>query len=1063
MKKRLLFLLFLLCSTAAVEAQTRQIKGQVKEAESDNPLPGASVMVRGTRVGTTTNGEGRFTLQIPANQRNPELVVSFVGYLPEVIAIGNQSEINVTLKPDEKLLDEVVVVGYATVNRRDLTGSVSSISEKQLRDIPVTNAVEAMTGRLAGVQVTTSEGAPGADIRVRVRGGGSITQDNSPIYVVDGIQLDNALQTLSPQDIESIDVLKDASATAIYGARGANGVVIITTKSGKTNRTTVSYNGSTGTRHILKTLGVMSPYDYVLYQYEKTRAVANDSIAFLNKYGKFEDLGQYKSAEPLDWQNQVFGSDAPYQTHNISINGGNRTTSYNLSLTKNIEQGIQLESGFDRNLLNFKLDHNISDKFKVGFNTRYLAQTIKGIGTTNSGSASTNRLRHSIQYQPLAVAGGANIEDFDEDYYNATRLSNPVVLTQAEFQRRYGNAANVSGYVSYQILKGLTLRLTAGYDNNSARDDNFYSKITSTARNYATLPVATIRNNVAATLNNSNVLTYSAKKLGGHHNLDVMVGQEFYQTSSRQTFIETRFFPSDITATKALSNMNLGTPPSGQSEPLPITAESLARILSFFGRVNYNYDDRYLATISMRTDGSTKFAPANRWGYFPSGSLAWRFSEEKFMKNQKLLSNGKIRLSYGEAGNNRIADFLYSTLFNTSGVYALGETLIPAFVSPTLANPDLLWETTKSRNAGLDLEFLKGRLQITADVYRNTTENLLVNLPIPSTSGYTTQIKNIGQTSNKGVELQINGTIAKSKDFTWSTSFNIAFNKNNVDNLGPITSQTTNSGWQGSDGADDYLLQVGKPVGLIYGFITDGWYKVDEFDYNATTKVYTLKAGVPNDVAIFGTPQPGTIKLKDLDGDGLVRLENDRTVIGDANPIHTGGWNNQFAYKNFDLSVFVNWVYGNDVYNANKIELTSGYYQNVNMLDVMAGRWVTVNANGRVVKDPTELAALNANATIWQPITNNRPYLHSWAIEDGSFLRINNVTMGYTLPASVARKFKMQNTRIYATVNNLATVTNYSGFDPEANTRRFNPLTPGVDYAAYPRSRTLVIGANVSF
>ncbi|GAA4453337.1 TonB-dependent receptor [Nibrella saemangeumensis] len=1068
MKIKQLFLTLLLlgCVVVVYAQQARTITGQVKDGGSGGTLPGVSIVLKGTSTGTSTDADGKYTLRVP-ERGNITLTFSFIGYTPQEVAVGNRSAVDITLSPDEKTLNEVVVIGYGTVNRRDLTGSVSSVGSKQLRDIPITNAAEAITGRLAGVQVTTSEGGPGADIRIRVRGGNSITQDNSPIYVVDGIQLENALNTLNPQDIETIDVLKDASATAIYGARGANGVIIITTKSGKTNsRTTVNYNGSFGFRENLKNLGVLKPYDYVLYQYEKTRNNATDSTSFANQYGSsWDTLSNYRNAPFINWQDEIFGRKAAYQNHNISINGGNRTTSYNLSLTSNTEEGVMLQSAFDRKLANFKLDHTISDKAKVGFVVRYLGQRVDGAGTSSSGSAGNNRLRHTIQYQPLELnrRGAASVMDFDEDYYNATRLSNPVILTEAEYQKRYTNATNISGYFSYQFIPGLSLRVTAGYDNNVSRDDLFYSKVTGTARNYSGLPVAMIRNANGVTINNSNVLTYNRSGIAGKHDIDALLGQEIYQTSSRATGLETRYFPSDISAGKALANMNLGSPPPGSVQPQPTSSESQSRLLSFFGRINYAYDKKYLATVTMRADGSSKFAPANQWGYFPSASLAWRFSQENFMQGLAFVNDAKLRLSYGAAGNNRISDFLFAQLYNTSGQYALGDAVLPAFAPASLAQQNLTWETTYSRNIGLDVSLWSGRVQLSADVYNNLTKNLLVNLPIPSTSGYTSQIKNVGATSNRGVELQVSANVMRTRDFNWTANFNVSFNRNRVEDLGPVQQQTTNSGWQGSDGADDYILKVGQPVGQMYGFVTDGFYKVDDFNYNAATRTYTLKEGVPTAAAIFGAPQPGTIKLKDLNSDGVIRLEDDRTIIGDANPKHIGGFNNQFTYKNFDFSVFMNWVYGNDIYNANKIELTSGFYRNVNMLDVMADRWRTVNAQGQVVTDPAELAALNANASIWQPITNNRPYLHSWAIEDGSFLRINNVTLGYSLPKTLINKVKMQNARFFGTINNLATLTNYSGFDPEVNARRFNPLTPGVDFAAYPKTRTYVMGVNITF
>ncbi|MEZ0484354.1 SusC/RagA family TonB-linked outer membrane protein [Fibrella aquatica] len=1050
---------------AAYAQQTRQITGQIKDEATGTTLPGVSVVLKGTSSGATSDADGKYAIRIP-DKSGVKLTFSFIGYVPQEVAVGSQSTLNISLATDEKTLNEVVVIGYEAVNRRDVTGSVSSVNSRQIRDVPITNAAEAITGRLAGVQVTTAEGGPGADIRIRVRGGNSITQDNSPIYVVDGIQLDNALNVISPQDIASVDVLKDASATAIYGARGANGVVIITTKSGRTNsRTTVTYNGSFGFRENLKQLSVLKPYDYVLYQYERTRGSATDSSGFARQFGStFDTLSNYRNAQFIDWQDKIFGRRAGYQNHNVSVNGGNQQTSYNLSLTNNKEDGIQLGSSFTRNLVNFKLDHSVSSKVKVGVIVRYIDQRIDGAGTTTSGSASTNRLRQSIQYQPLDLPTRvASDIDFDEEYYIATRLTNPVILTEAEYQQRFTNGTNISGYASFEIIKGLTFRTTAGFNNNVDRTDQFYSKITGTARNYAGLPVGVIRNNNVITLNNSNVLTYRKHDIGGKHDLDLLLGQETFETKGRAVGLETRYFPSDITPGKALANMNLGSPPTGAVQPQPTSSENQSRLLSFFGRMNYAFDKRYLATLTFRADGSTKFAPESRWAYFPSGSLAWRFSQEAFMKSQKLIDDAKIRVSYGAAGNNRITDYLYAQLYNTSAQYAIGENVLPAFSPVSLAQPNLTWETTYSRNIGLDLSLLNGRVQFTADYYQNTTRNLLVNLPIPSTSGYTNQIKNVGATSNRGLEFQLSGTVLRSGDFNWTANANISFNRNRVDDLGPVLQQTTSSGWQGSDGADDYILRVGQPVGLMYGFVTDGFYKVDDFDYNATTRTYTLKEGVPTNATIFGTPQPGTIKLKDLNGDGQVRLENDRTIIGNANPTHIGGMNNQFSYKNFDASVFVNWVYGNDVYNANKTEFTAGFFQNINMLDVMNNRWRTVDDQGVVVRDPAALAALNANAQIWQPITNNRPYLHSWVIEDGSFLRINNVTLGYSLPKDIVRRAKVQNARFYATVNNLATLTGYSGFDPEVNARRFNPLTPGVDFAAYPRARTFVFGVNLTF
>lgn len=1059
MKQIYLLLLFMAAST--VFGQNIQITGKITDATTGEALPGVSVIVKGTNTGTSSNNEGVYKLGVPSKKSS--LIVSFVGYIPQEVPVGNQKEINVQLSADTKALDEVVVVGYATVNRRDVTGSVSSVNAKQIKDTPITNAAEAITGRLAGVRVTTSEGAPGADIQIRVRGGGSITQDNSPIYVVDGIQVENALNFISPQDIESIDVLKDASTTAIYGARGANGVVIITTKSGKGGKTTVSYNGSVGTREIFKKMDVMDPYDFVRWQYERSRGDVTAEKSFSDQYGAWDNISQYKTTEKIDWQEEVFGRKAQYQNHNFNINGGNASTNYNLSITSNKEQGVLLESGFDRKLITFKLDHKVSDKFKVGFNVRYNDQEVSGAGTTNSGTKSTNRLRHSVQYRPMLLGVNPEIDDFDENLYvSSGNLVNPIIMTQAEYKKSYTKALNLSGYLSYVIVKNLTFRSTIGIDNNDLRNDQFWSKVTGTARNFASLPVANIFDQNIRTINNANTLQY-AKKFNKVHDLSVLLGQEIYETNLSNKTVETRYFPADISASNALANMGLGSAPTGAVQPRPATNIAPPnRLFSIFGRANYAFDDKYLASFSLRSDRSTKFKYENGALLFPSGSLAWRFSKENFMKDIKWLNEGKLRIGYGSSGNNRIGDLLYQQLYGVTGEYAINHTVVPGYAPIALANENLKWESNISQNIGLDLGFLNNRFQVSIDAYANKGQNLLLAVAIPPTTGYSSQIKNLGSTSNKGLELQLSAVPIQNNDFTWNSNFNISTNKNKVLSLGSVTQQTRNSGWQGSDGADDYLLKVGEPVGLMYGFVTDGFYKVEDFNYNATTQTYTLKQGIAANL-VYGTPQPGMLKWKDIDGDGQITADKDRTVIGNANPKFIGGWNNQFAYKDFDLSIFVNWVVGNDIYNANKIEMTDGAFPNLNMLSIMKDRWTNINDAGQVVKDPTELAALNANATIWSPVRVQRYWLHSWAVEDGSFLRLNNLTFGYTLPQVLTKRAKISKLRAYATVNNLATFTKYTGYDPEVNTRRSDPLTQGVDFAGYPRTKTWVMGINLTF
>jgi TonB-linked SusC/RagA family outer membrane protein len=846
--------------------------------------------------------------------------------------------------------------------------------------------------------------------------------------------------------------LKDASTAAIYGARGANGVVIITTKGGRPGKTVVSYNGSGGFRKISKTMDVLNPYNYVVWQYERSRSSQTDRDAFAKQYGStFDTLQVYNNSPFINWQNEVFGRTAAFQQHNVSISGGDAKTTFNLSLTANNEQGIQLESGFKRYLSNFRLDHQASSKLKVGVTMRYTDQVIRGAGTTASGTRTTNRLRHSIVYRPLELATVPTTDQFDEDYYlNSNQIQNPVVLTQAEYRNAPSTDINLSGYINYQITKNVTFRSTGGFDNANLRQELFYSKIT----------IATQRN---ITINNNNTLQFIKNDIAKHHDISVLLGEEIYEYRASASTVETRYFPADISATGALANFNLGSPPSGSVQPRPTTTINPPnRIFSLFSRVSYAYDKNLLASVTLRGDRSSKFAAENGLLMFPSANLAYRFSEADFMKKLSFVNDAKVRVSYGIAGNNRIGDLLYLQLYNVAGEYALNHTILPGFTTAALANPNLRWERNVSRNIGLDLSLFKDRVQFTADVYSSTGKDLLLLAAIPQTTGYSSgQLQNIGSTSNKGIELQLSGTAIRSRNFTWTSNFNISFNRNKVLNLGTVTQQTRNSGWQGTDGADDFLVQVGKPVGQMYGFVTDGYYKVDDFNY--ANGVYTLKTGVPTAISVFGAPQPGTIKLKDIDGDGQVTLDKDRTVIGNANPKFTGGWNNQFAYKNFDMSVFVNFVYGNDVYNANKLEWTDGSFLNLNMLNIMKDRFTNINSAGVTVTDPTELAALNANAKIWSPVRNQRYYLHSFAVEDGSFLRVNNVTLGYTLSKKLIKRVGLTNVRFYATVNNLATVTSYTGYDPEISTRRSDPLTQGVDFAGYPRARLYTFGTNITF
>lgn len=1062
------------------------LKGNVID-EKGGPLVGVSVLLKGTAKGTTTDANGNFILNLPSGS-NQILTFSFIGYQAHEVLVGTTTFFKVQLKPQQGNLNEVVVIGYGAVKRRDLTGSVSSVSAADLKDIPVNSAAQALAGRLAGVQVTTPEGGPGTDSRIVIRGGGSITQDNSPLYIIDGIQVESGLGTLSPQDIQSVDVLKDASATAIYGARGANGVIIITTKGGREMPTEVNYNGFYGLNALSKKLSVMNVHDYLRYEWERTRGNGSDSAGFRRMYGStWDTLNVYNNRPTIDWQQEVFGRKAPMQTHNLSVVGGSKTTTFNISLTKNLEQGIMLTSDFDRNLLNFRFDHTVNKRLKIGINTRYLDQTLNGRGTSAGGTAQTSTLREAVRYQPLITKANQSIDQFDSDYYNlmngagnAVALINPIALTHAQYRKANTYDLTMGTVINYQFTKFLTLTTTASYNLNNYRIDLFEDAITPNAFiNGNGQPIATVTAAQRKTTNLSNVINFSNASFKGQFNRDnsfnLLLGQEIYAVSTRQSNSIFRLFPIGISPDKALGQLNLGTVRPGY----PITLDVDSRIASFFGRGSYSYKGKYLATFTLRADGSTKFAEDHRWGYFPSGALAWKVSEESFMKKVDLVSDVKLRLSYGESGNNRIGDFLYTSNFITTAFpYGLSEQIVPSYTAPTLANSRLKWERTVAKNIGLDFGLFKNRIQMTIDAYQNDVKDLLINVPIPASSGYVNQLQNVGSTRNRGIEFQVNAKVMNTKDFSWGTNFNISFNRNKILSLSTYQNSYTQwSGWGVPNSLDDYMVKVGAPVGAMYGFVTDGFYKLSDFDYNTTTHIYTLKPGVPTDVTVMGIPQPGSIKLKDLNGDGKVDATNDRQIIGDATPKFIGGINQTFRYKNFDMSIFANFVYGNKIMNANKIEFTNAFSPFQNLSTEMNNRWRTVDGNGNVLQSvvtvggtqvvtgqaPDVIAAANQNATIWQPIRGAAGAfaVHSWAIEDGSFLRINNITMGYSLPSAMLSRYKIKGLRFYATVNNVALITNYSGFDPEVNITGSNPVTQGVDYAAYPRSRTFILGLNV--
>ena len=1062
MRMPMFFFLFVFCSLAAT-AQQKTISGKITEASTGEPVIGANVQVKEASVGTVSDIDGNFKLTVPENGKT--LVVSYLGFLTRELPIDKTS-FEIALKENLSQLDELVVVGYGTMKKRDLTGAISSVSAKDIAAVPVTSVSEALTGKMAGVQVTTTEGSPDAEVKIRIRGGGSITQSNAPLYIVDGFAV-NSISDISANDIATIDVLKDASSTAIYGSRGANGVVIITTKNGQEGRVSVSYNAYTGWKKNAKKLGVISPYDFALWQYE--RQLLADDDRYTLYFGNWEDIDMYKNMKGNDWQDIIFGNTGTVFSHNLSINGGTEKTRYLVSYNHVDDKDIMIGSDFARDNLTLKLTNNPHKRVQLDFSTRWSQTNVNGPKTNDGGSerGSTTdaRLRNAMIFPSIPISSDlADYSSTDTRFY----LYNPLVSLHDNERASKRKTLNFGGSASWEFIDGFSLKTELSLDQYNVQNERFYGTTTYYVRNNVPAgdqmkPAITFSDQNRQTIHNANTLNVNFKKwIPKDHTLELLLGQEYDLITNKTLTSEVAGFDTSFTFDLARRLSNQGNALSTTNYLSPDD-----KLLSYFGRANYNYQSKYLLSATFRADGSSKFARGNRWGYFPSVAAAWRISSESFMESATAwLTDLKLRASYGTAGNNNIpVGQMAQSYASTSTTWINGYDYFWA-PSKTMANPDLTWETTVTRNLGLDWTLWSGKLNGTIEAYLNTTKDLHILFPVGGT-GYDAQYRNLGETQNKGVEVTINWVAVDKKNFGLTFGANIGFNKNNINSLGMMGDFGAGTMWASTDINNDFLVAAGQSVGQMYGYRSDGRYEVSDFDYNPATNSYTLKSGIVDCSPVIGSLRPGSMKLKDLDGNNIVTYDyKDREIIGDANPVHTGGFNINMRACGFDLGANFNWSYGNDIYNANKIEYTNGSkYANRNMIDVMASgkRWTNLDVNtGQLITDPAALAAANANTTMWSPYMT-RFVFSDWSVEDGSFLRLNTLTLGYTLPRVLTRKVFVSSCRIYVTGYNVYCWNNYSGFDPEVDTRRNVPYTPGVDFAASPRSRQLVLGLNLTF
>ncbi|GAO42152.1 SusC/RagA family TonB-linked outer membrane protein [Flavihumibacter petaseus] len=995
----MMMLLFGSLAGTVVQGQdgSREVSGRIVDAKGVG-IPNVTVKVKGTSGGVTTDQDGNYKIKVPS--KSAVLQFSSVGYVTQEQLTSNQSAISLTLESSSKKLDEVVVVGYGTSKKKDLTGSVSSVSRDDLNLGGATsNMAQAIQGRAAGVQVSQTNAAPGGETTIRIRGGNSIKSTNEPLYVVDGF-ISSTGKDISPADIEDIQILKDASATAIYGSRGANGVVLITTRRGKTGKPSIAVEGYYGVQSVIKEPELMNATDYM--NITNAKAVENGNPP------EFTDA-ELNSGVNTNWFKEGTRN-ATVQNYDVSVGGGTEDSHISLSGNYFQQDGALLKTNYKRYSGRLNMDKTFGGKFKVGANV-YAARAFSEYKTYDGNIVPSNVLYGLMFTSPSIPVYNAN-----GTYATRKGRDNPMAWLLEPTNDRYQNKFTGNVFVDYEIIKGLTAHVSGGTEIFTTKE-GYYLPTTlisgAKVKGQASVKdVSSIRNLFEG------YLTY--RKQFGDHSLSVMGGVSQQNDVTDEHYTQVQKFTTDKylywnlgAATERLQSTSLRTP---------------GKLASVYGRLNYGFADKYLATFTWRADGSSQFGPNNRWGYFPSGSLAWRLSKEDFIADLNIFSDLKLRAGYGATGNDRIPPYGYMATFGPTGVSLdASSALSGGIVAKTLPNPDLKWESNAQLNIGLDMGFVQNRILATVDFYQKKTTDLIADLPIGQWWGFATQLANVGSLQNTGIEFAINTENIVRGDFRWSTNFNIAYNKQKVTDLGDrkyIRAQTANP--DGSVPASDFTqLEVGKELSMLYGYVYEGVIKTGE--------KYSPQ---PNSVA-------GDPKFKDVDGDGSITA-GDRTYLGNANPHYVFGLNNEFTYKGIEFAIFFQGALDYSLYNMNGLLLET--YTGVEAKN----RWTVNNENTNVPR--------NGYFT-----TKYGNYIHSKFVEDASYLRCKMVTLAYNLPLG-SLKNKIRNIKVYTTVQNLFTVTGYTGTDPEVNTNGGNAnLTAGLDFNAFPAYRTVTFGAKLNF
>jgi TonB-linked SusC/RagA family outer membrane protein len=1014
-------------------AVIRKYNGLVTD-DKGTPVIGATVKVDGTNIGTITDVDGKFSLEVSAES---VLHVSYIGYETSKIVLSSNTNLNIRLKEDTKLLDEVVVVGYGTIRKSDLTGAVSSLRDENSDEKPFSTVEQMIQGRVAGVQITQNTGALGGGMTFSIRGANSMSGSNQPLVVIDGYPVEsgevsvtlgaestfpggvpgsNALSMLNPNDIESIEILKDASSTAIYGSRGANGVVLVTTKSGKEGRDKVEYSFRTDLSYLPKKIEVLSTPEYLAYSNEAYMDRANGSTAYT-----LQDMNESLNVN-TNWQDLIYQTGLA-QNHQLNLSGGDKKMRYALSAGYLTQRGIVKNTNFDRGTFKLNLDREVNVRFKFGFNLHGNLSTNQSVQqASRSNDLSASVVNAALRTPPI-------YKDYEEDEIaQSVGITNPLILITRTADIMKMTYVRVAGFADYKLNSYITFRARAGINRNF-NERQFYMP-RGTYLGDQRLGYAYNGNMKRLDYLSEFTLSYN-KTIQKKHRINAVGGYTWQNWISVSDGISAAGFPND-----KFIYYEMG---SASSVDKPVTRTQEWSLASVLGRINYTYDGRYLFTLTGRYDGSSRLARGYKWNLFPSAAFGWNMHNERFMKNQNIFSEVKWRASYGLSGNQSVGVGSTLSKYGTAtGV--INQQSVTVYYPLNMENPTLKWETTAQTNVGVDVALLKNRIKFNVDAYRKHTYDLLIDLPVPLSTGYSIYTSNIGEVENKGIELGLEAHVLSGADFNWKINGNISFNRNKILKLDGEMTSFSGPTFATVAGQPLHIAKVGYPIGAFYGYRINGIYQTQEEVDNG-----------PVDPA---NPTPGSFKFVDISGpdgvpDGLIS-DYDREVIGNPYPDYVFGITNDFSWKSFSLNVFIQGSIGQDVINANRYQLdglSRTALSNVSR-EAYQNRWTGPGTSNKYPAASSSLIAFQGRFA-------------DFIVEDASYVRLKSVTLSYNIPTKSIKR--IQNCKVFVTGSNLITITNYSGYDPEVNSRGENSMTPGVDGGSIPQFRTFSAGFNIGF